>query len=530
MKKNTIQLVFSLLACLSLAACSAINSLQQPGSAALAASGTIEADVIHLGPEIGGRLLAISAERGEELEAGQEVFRLDDSAWQAQLQQAGAALQAAQAAQAAAQANLELLQAGPTPQQVQAAQAQADQAQANFQALQANLWAATAGARPEEIRAAQARLDFARQEYYSMTVSLSAGQVEDVHLALTQASSNRAQAQERQDQLAADKRTPPAALDVSAATLADAQGVLNQATLVYQAVQDASLPFYRQSEAMRTACGLADLNLAQERARQTSLQGVADLTQAARDAAQSAVNDAQSLVDKCQAALDSLSNGDGAGRLNSAWSEVQNAQTALNRLARTAAGGASLESLLSQLDAAAAQQEAARASLANLQSGARSQQIDAAQAQVDAAAAQAAAAQAAVDLIHVQIGKLTVKAPLAGVVLDRPFNPGEIAPAGATVVELGSLDKVTLTVYVPEDQYGRIKLGQSAQITVDSFPGKSFDGTVEFISDQAEFTPRNVQTVESRSTTVYAVKIGLQNPEHQLKPGMPADAEFAANP
>jgi multidrug resistance efflux pump len=130
-------------------------------------------------------------------------------------------------------------------------------------------------------------------------------------------------------------------------------------------------------------------------------------------------------------------------------------------------------------------------------------------------------------LLDVQIGKLAVKTPTGGVVLDQPLNVGEMASPGATVVQIGNLDDVTLTVYIPENQYGNVKLGQKAVISVDTFPGKTFEGTVHYISDQAEFTPRNVQTVESRSTTVYAVKIKIPNPDHSLKPGMPADAEFS---
>ncbi len=524
MKKNSISFLLISLLALSLAACSALT----PGknSAALGASGTIEAEIIHLAPEIGGRITAINAQRGDKLSAGAEVFRLDDSALQAQLSQASAALQAAQAAQAAAKANLALLQAGPTESQLQVAQAQLDQAEASRQAAQTNLWALTAGVRPEEISAVQARLDFARSTYYNLVVVLSSKQLEDVNLSVTQATSNLAQAQQRKEKLDADLRTPPSAADMAAITIQDAQQVLDQVTQAYQAAQDKKMPYSKQIEAMRITWSLADLNLSRAKARRTSLQADGNMTQEALDAAKSAVDDAQTLLDKCKTAYNGLSTGDNAERLKSAWKDVQDAQNNLNKLARSAQGAPSLESLLSQLNAAAAQRDAAQANLTNLKNGARQQQIDAAQAQVDAAKAQVAAAQAAVDLLNVQIGKLSVKAPTAGVVLDRALNAGEIAAPGAVVVELGSLDKVTLTVYIPEDQYGNIQLGQQATIKVDSFPGKTFEGVVEYISDQAEFTPRNVQTVESRSTTVYAVKIGLQNPDRQLKPGMPADAEF----
>ena len=81
-------------------------------------------------------------------------------------------------------------------------------------------------------------------------------------------------------------------------------------------------------------------------------------------------------------------------------------------------------------------------------------------------------------------------------------------------------------MFIPENQYGQIKLGQKASITVDSYPGRTFNGSVDYISDQAEFTPRNVQTIESRSSTVYKVELTIDNPGGELKPGMPADAVF----
>jgi multidrug resistance efflux pump len=91
---------------------------------------------------------------------------------------------------------------------------------------------------------------------------------------------------------------------------------------------------------------------------------------------------------------------------------------------------------------------------------------------------------------------------------------------------IGQLQEVNLTVYIPETEYGKVKLGDQVSITVDSFPGETFIGNVVYISDQAEFTPRNVQTIEGRKTTVYAVKLSVPNPDLELKPGMPADVTF----
>jgi HlyD family secretion protein len=516
--------LFSIILAASLSSCSLIGG--NSGKSSLKGSGTIEADTIQLAPEIGGKISRIAVDKGDSLQVGELVFSLDDTALQAQRSQAQASLQAAQSAQAAAQANLDLLKAGATTNQLDAAQAQLSQAEANLLATQATLNNVTYGQRPQDISAAQSRLDLARTEYYSMTVVLYASQIEDVHTTVTQAQSNLDQAKTRMTQLEKDQRTPTSAMQVCNDTISDVQNLVDASTRAYQVVQDASMPFYQQIEAARKSWEMAKLNLSQANARRTALQGDTNMTQDALDAAQSTINDAQTMVDKTNTAYNALNTSDQATRLSSAWTEVQNALSSLNSLGRNISGTADLETLLNQLNEATAARDVASANLANLKNGARPEQIAAAQAQVEAAKAQAGAAQATLNLIDVQIGKLTVSSPVNGVVLDRPLNVAEIAPAGATVVEIGSLDKVTLTVYIPEDQYGQIKLGQKAAIQVDSYPGRTFEGTVEYISDQAEFTPRNVQTVESRSTTVYAVKIGIPNSDHALKPGMPADASF----
>jgi hypothetical protein len=91
---------------------------------------------------------------------------------------------------------------------------------------------------------------------------------------------------------------------------------------------------------------------------------------------------------------------------------------------------------------------------------------------------------------------------------------------------MADLSGITITVYVPEDRYGQISLGQTAQVSVDSFPGEAFNAEVIHIADEAEFTPRNVQTVEGRSSTVYAIKLKVTDSESKLKIGMPADVVF----
>lgn len=123
-------------------------------------------------------------------------------------------------------------------------------------------------------------------------------------------------------------------------------------------------------------------------------------------------------------------------------------------------------------------------------------------------------------------GREMIHSPLPGVVLYRHVEPGEIVSVGAPLVTIIDPDDLELTVYVPEDRYGRIQLGQVLPVTVDSYPGETFQGTVRHIADQAEFTPRNVQTTDNRKTTVFAVHLALEPSGGKLKPGMPADVYF----
>ncbi len=135
-------------------------------------------------------------------------------------------------------------------------------------------------------------------------------------------------------------------------------------------------------------------------------------------------------------------------------------------------------------------------------------------------------AQANLDLLDTQIGKLTVLAPVDGIVLSKSVETGEVLAAGAQALTIGQLDPLTIIVYVPESEIGLLSVDQQATLQVDSFPDEEFNATIIAISDEAEFTPRNVQTVEGRKTTVFAVKLQLSNPEGKLKPGMPADVLF----
>jgi HlyD family secretion protein len=139
------------------------------------------------------------------------------------------------------------------------------------------------------------------------------------------------------------------------------------------------------------------------------------------------------------------------------------------------------------------------------------------------------AAQANLDLIDTQIDFTNIDSPVEGVVLTREVEPGSVVSAGEELLTLGNLDELTITVYVPEDRVGEVALGQTARVAVDSFPGQTFPATVSYISDQAEYTPRNVVTVSGRESTVFAVQLKLGDTGGKLKPGMPADVTFDPN-
>jgi multidrug resistance efflux pump len=142
------------------------------------------------------------------------------------------------------------------------------------------------------------------------------------------------------------------------------------------------------------------------------------------------------------------------------------------------------------------------------------------------AEAQVDSAMANLEAIQVQINLLSVKSPIDGVILVRSVEVGELVQPGFPAVTIGQVDALTITVYIPEDKYGQINLGDSAKLSTDSYPSEFFDAKVIRIADQAEYTPRNVQTKEDRVTTVYAVELSVETPLGKLKPGMPTDVIF----
>jgi HlyD family secretion protein len=135
-------------------------------------------------------------------------------------------------------------------------------------------------------------------------------------------------------------------------------------------------------------------------------------------------------------------------------------------------------------------------------------------------------ARASLDLAKIVLGYTTLTAPFDGVILVRQAELGEVVSPSAAIVTLADIDHVWLRAYVNETDIGKIRLGEAATVTTDSYPGKEYPGRISFISEQAEFTPKSVETHAERVTLVYRIRVDIDNPSHELVPGLPADAKI----
>jgi HlyD family secretion protein len=155
-----------------------------------------------------------------------------------------------------------------------------------------------------------------------------------------------------------------------------------------------------------------------------------------------------------------------------------------------------------------------------------SQQMDAAKTANDVTLSLVQQAAAALRTSEVKLKDTVIYSPVSGVVLRKNVEAGETVSAGTPVYTIGDLDNPWIKVYAQEAKLGLVKLGQKVEIRTDSYPGKIYEGTVTYISSEAEFTPKNVQTQEERVKLVYGVKVSVKNVNDELKPGMPADVRI----
>lgn len=414
------------------------------GSGNIEASGTVEALESSIAAELSGRVIEVLAEKGQNVESGTVLLRLDGSLLEAQRVQAEASLKAAQS-------NLEAARMG------------LEQAKAALKSSEAGLASALANQKAE--------LTVAQQSLDSL---YETAEVVKTNAQLAVAAAFRAVRETTYQQ---DNFTVPVT-QAKFTTMEGLEVTKKQLDLARKAFE----PYKNESSGNTT---------------REDLKEALDEAQADYDAAVKRM-EYETQLDLAQA------------RLNNALQEAEKVQEGPDP--------DKVAALQAQIEAIQVAPEQARAAVVQSQAG-----VDQAKAKVDQAQDGVAQAQAQLDLVMVQIDRLSVFSPTQGIVLSRDVEPGEVIQAGATVMTIGDLSSLKIRVYVLEDRYGQIKLGEKAVITVDSFPGKKFNGTVSYIADRAEFMPRNVQTSEGRRSTVFAVEVVVENPDGELKPGMPAD-------
>jgi HlyD family secretion protein len=177
-----------------------------------------------------------------------------------------------------------------------------------------------------------------------------------------------------------------------------------------------------------------------------------------------------------------------------------------------------------EIEQSMAEVERAKASLSLAHS--KRLQVKVLRQDIEVQKAQIKEARAALEVVKRQLEYSEVFAPVSGVVLIKSAEEGEVVSPGATVVTIADLDHPWLKGYVDETELGRVKLGQTVRIRTDTFPDKAYEGKISFISSEAEFTPKQVQTQKERVKLVYRIKVDVENPKGELKPGMPADGEI----
>jgi multidrug resistance efflux pump len=484
-------LIITLLLSVALSAC---DSLPFGGDETIQASGIVEIIEVIISPEIGGRIAQVWVGEGDQVAQSDPLFRIENRLLEAQLRQAESVL-------AIAKANYDLVAAGLTQEERQAsiaiAQLELAGAQYALDQLYENHNLVAAETLRAKKNAEEALEDLLNPD---LQQALAAKAIADAKKAVKDAEKRLNIIRSVGSQK--DNDAAWAQVVLAKKALEDAQKEFNKwadksETNLNRATYQAKLSEaqYNYDAAVRRFNGISstgsetDINVA-EAELATAL---AQLLEAERDWED--VKDGpkpedvayyEALIAHNQGKLDDLELGPDPDDVALAEERVANAQA--------------------QLDLAKSQSPT-------------QEQLAVAQAQLDTARADLEAAQVQVDL-------LMVTSPLDGVVMTRNIESGEIIPLGVAALSVGQLDNLTVTVFIPENKYGQINLGDLAQLSSDSFPGQTFDATVVRIADRAEYTPRNIQTQEERVTTVYAIELSVSNPQGQLKPGMTVDVSF----
>jgi len=214
----------------------------------------------------------------------------------------------------------------------------------------------------------------------------------------------------------------------------------------------------------------------------------------------------------------------GEASLELANAEARRAEAEARRQERLQQKGATstrdFESAKAEYEVTLARVREAREKLALLIKGPRVEDIAEARARLEQA-------QQARSLSETRLGYATLRSPLSGIVLSENVENGEYVAAGTPVVTVGELENVWLRAYIDETDLGRVKIGNKVRVATDTYRDRAYEGRISFISSEAEFTPKTVQTEKERVKLVYRIKVDIPNPHMELKPGMPADGEIS---
>ena len=452
-----------------------INQFLEKGNDALTASGTMETTVVNVSPEMAGKVKDVLVTEGQTVRAGDPLLSLDDSLLAAQRAVAQRGVDSARSALLAAQGGFDMAQAQYDATLTAARAQQGSLRLSDWNRNTPNwfeqpLWYFS---RDEQITAAQTQVDSAYERLEQAQSDLETA----------------TQALASSDFVVAETRLSDARMAYMIARAVDDHAQITGGKVSPEDVQ-VDIPPYAPA-AYRIKIAIAK-----------KLSGESDIL----TASQENLDQAQAELDESEKAYDALLSTDAADQILSSRAALAVAQesyeVALDTLSRLQTGEHS-----PQVTIASTALEQAKAGL---------QQAESAVQQ----------AEANLSLLDTQMKKLAVYSPMDGIVLTRNVESGEFVQPGSTSFAVADLSDMTITVYIPEDRYGEISLGQQAEVTVDSFPGDTFSAEVIHIADQAEFTPRNVQTVEGRSSTVYAIELKVTDPTGRLKIGMPADVTF----
>jgi HlyD family secretion protein len=492
--KQIILIPLLVLLILFTSACDILMDTGGSTSGEIQASGVVEAIEISLAPEIGGRIAKVFVHEGDRVSLGDTLFEIEDKMLIAQYQQVEAAFRIAQA-------NYELIAAGQTSEQKKAS-----------------------------ISGAELELAFAKHELDSLydgneiLAAQSLKNAESLERALEnlqnpdlqQALALKAIADAKKSIENTERRFRSVSSSADEADIAAAE---SQVVLAKDALDNAKEDFEPYENKSKDNLQRANYQSKLAAAQQTYDAAVRNLNALQGTGSEADIAVAEAELAASNAALfeaerdwERIKNGPNESEISLLQAQIVKAYEDFE-IYQDGPDPDDLALANARINNAIAQLALAKAEFPT------QEDLELAQAQVDLA-------RANLNAINVQLDLIIVKSPINGVVMTRNIEPGEVIQSGMIAMTIAQLDQLTITVYVPEDKYGQINLGDHALLSVDSFPGETFEAAVTRIADRAEYTPRNVQTKEDRQTTVYGIQLSVKDPENRLKPGMPTDVEF----